>query len=350
MMSLDRLLSNADPAIGKPAMQPDSPEAQAALDAIVTGRHPPLRQQQRPRRTLVAMVAVAAVVIAASIFVVLPGEPMHSGTAAAATLLRLSDVASRQPSLLATRAGQYYYTSYEYPQAVTINGNGCAVTQCEPALGAFSVRYLIVEQLWVRLNGVARIQVERRDPTLVASTKSGWIASGRPSIAHLLPRSFSEVLRPTSQRNSMAQALLDVEHLPVQPSALKAAVNAGPLGGPGFAAQNRFDALAFVLSSAGASPRLRAAAFKVLAATPGIEDLGTVRDPLGRHGDGFAVIAGKRYVCDQSSCPASEIIIDPATGDLLDEASLNAHGAPSWTSYLSIGIANSIRTAPEVRL
>ena len=350
MMSLDRLLSDADPAIGKPAMHAASPEAREALEAIVEGRHLPLRLHGRPGRTLVAMVAVAATVIAASIFVVLPGEPMHSGTAAAATLIRLSSVASRQPALLPTRRGQYYYTSYEYPQAVTINGIGCAVSQCEPALGAFSVRYLIVEQLWVRLNGIARIQVERRAPTLVASTKSGWIASGRPSVAHLLPRSFSEVVRPTSQGDSMAQALLDVERLPVQPSALKAAVNAGPLGGPGFAAQNRFDALASVLSSGGASPRLRAAAFKVLAATSGIEGLGIVRDPLGRHGDGFAVAAGKRYVCDQSSCPASEIIIDPATGDLLDEASLSAQGAPSWTSYLSIGIANSIRTAPQERL
>jgi hypothetical protein len=348
MMSLDRLLSDADPAAGKPAIDGDSPEAQAALEAIVTGRHLPVRRHRRGR-TPAAIVAVAAAVIAASIFVVLPGGPTHPGPAAAATLLRLSDVASRQPALIPTRPGQYYYTSYEYPQAVTINGNGCAVTQCEPAIGAFSVRYLIVEQLWVRLDGLARIQVARRDPTLVASTRSGWIASGRPSVAHLLPRSFSEIVHPISRRDSMAQALLDVERLPVQPSALKAAVNAGPLGGPGFAAQNRFDALAFVLSSGGASPRLRAAAFKVLAATPGIEGLGMVRDPLGRRGDGFAVAAGQRYVCDQSSCPASEIIIDPATGELLDDASLSARGTPSWTSYLSIGIANSIQTAPQVR-
>jgi hypothetical protein len=348
MTSLDRLLNNADPAIGMPAIGAESPAAQEALDAIVTGRRAPLRG--RPRRPFAAMVAVAAAVIAGSILVVLPGEPMRSGTAAAATLLRLSNVASRQPALVATRPGQYYYTAYESSQAVTIGGSGCAATQCEPAMGTFSVRYLIVERLWVQLSGAARIQIERLSPTLVTSTTAGWIASGRPSIAHLLPSSFSEIVRAGPHRTSLASALLDVKRLPVQPHALKAAVDAGPLGGPGYAAQNRFDALAFVLTSGGASPRLRAAAFQVLAATPGIVDIGTVRDPLGRHGDGFVVTAGQRYACEQTSCPASEMIIDPATGNLLDEASLSARGTPSWTSYLSIGIANSIRTAPEVRL
>lgn len=291
------------------------------------------------------MVAVAAVVIAASIFAVLPGGPEHPGSAAAATLLRLSGVAAAQPALLPTRAGQYYYSSYEYPQAVSING-GCALEHCEPAMGNFTVHYVYVEQFWVRPGQLTRIRVTRLHPTLDPATRLGWIASGRPSIARLLPRTYTETIRPTPHDASPATALLAVERLPTNPVALKAAVDAGPLAGPTYVAQNRFDTLAFVLSTGSASPRLRAAVFKVLATVQGVEDLGMVTDPLGRRGDAFVVAAGQRYTCDQSTCPASEMIIDPATGVLLDEASLNSHGTPTWTSYLAIGIADSIGSVP----
>ena len=346
-MSLDRLLSNADPVLGRPPAPAHGPEAQGALDDILSGRHAPFVAAQHSRRMLVAMVGVAAVILAAAVFAIVPGGSSRSGTAAAATLLRLSAVAGTQPALLTTGPRQYYFTSFEYPQAVTING-GCAIAHCEPAASTFAVRYRYVEQFWVRPGGLSRIRVVRDSPTLVAATRPGWIASGRPSIAHLLPRAFSEIVRPTQHLVSPATALLAVQHLPTDPASLSAALDAGPLGGPSYSTQNKFNALALILGTGGASPALRATVFKVLATIPGIRGLGVVRDALERRGDAFEVAAGQRYACHTTSCPVSEMVIDPSSGTLLADASLSPQGHPMWTTYLSIGLASSLGTVPAV--
>ena len=344
-MSLDGLLADADPARGHPSADPNSLPAQVALDAILDGRRVPTAARRRPRTMLVAMAGVAAAVIAATVLAVLPGGTMRSDTAAAATLLRLSGVAAEQPAIVPTTPGQYFYASFEYPQELSIN-SGCAVSSCAPSQGEFTVHYVIAEQTWVQRTGATRIQVQRLDPSLDPATRAGWIAAGRPSIRHLLPASFSRTYRSMSRQSSLALSLRAVEELPVDPAALKAAVDAGPLGGPTYVDQDRFDALATVLTSGGASPSLRASVFQVLATIHGIDDLGLVRDPLGRRGDAFVVAAPERYTCTQSGCPASEVLIDPSTGNLLDEASLSAQDVPTWTSYLALGIAGSDRTAP----
>ncbi len=346
-MSLDRLLSDADPALGRPLLRADGDAAQAALDDILAGGHAPVLVARRSRRMLVTMVGVAAVLLAATVLAVVPDGSSPSGTAAAATLLRLSAVAGAQPALLRTRQGQYYFTSFEYAQTVTIGG-GCALAHCEPAASQFSVRYVYVEEFWVRPGGLARIRVVRTDPSLVAATRPAWIASGRPSIARLLPPTFSEVVRPMRDSVTPATALLAVQRLPTGPASLSAALDAGPLGGPSYNAQNKFNALALILGTGGASPRLRAAVFKVLAAIPGIRDLGLVRDARGQLGDAFVVAPGQRYACGTSSCPVSEMVIDPTSGTLLAEASLSPSGRPMWTTYLSIGIASSLRSTPPV--
>ena len=343
-MSLDRLISDADPAIGHAPTRADGPTAQAALEAILAGHHNGA-SSQHSRRRLVAMVAVAALVVAASVFAVVPGATPPPDSAAAATLLRLSHVAAAQPALLPTGPGQYYFTSYEYPQVVSVNG-GCAVAHCEPAASAFAVRFKYVEQFWVRPGGLVHIRVTRRSPTLVNSTRAGWIASGRPSIIRLLPRRFSEIVRPTPHAVSPATALLAVQHLPTNPLALSAALDAGPLGGPTHDAQNSFNALAVILGTGGASPELRSVVFKVLATIPGVVDLGMVRDPLGRRGLAFKVAALQRYACNAVTCPVSAMIIDPTTGELLAEASLSSPGTSAWTTYLSMGVADTIGSLP----
>jgi hypothetical protein len=347
-MSLERLLSNADPAIGRAPVSADAPEARAALDDVLSGRDAPVPASRRSRRMLVAMVGAAAAILAASVFAIAPDASSPSGTAAAATLLRLSIVAGAQPALLPTRPGQYYFTSFEYSQAVTING-GCAIAHCEPVASTFAIRFVYVEEFWVRPGGLVRIRVVRTSPSLVATTRVGWLASGRPSIARLLPRTFSEIVRPMRHAVSPATALLSVQHLPTSPANLSAALDAGPLGGPSYDTQNKFNALATILGTGGASPALRAAVFKVLATIPGVRDLGMVRDALGRRGDAFEVAPGHRYACDTTSCPTSEMVIDPASGTLLAEASLNPIGRPMWTTYLSIGIASSLGSLPPVK-
>lgn len=345
MSSLDRLLSGADPDAGRPPVRADGTEANAVLEAVLADPQTHATVARHRRAIAVGMIGVAAVVLAAVVLIA-PGGTGPAGSAAAATLLRLSRVAAAQPSLLPTGPGQYYFSSYEYPEAVTIGG-ACGAGHCLPTAGTFTVRYRYVEAFWIRPGGLTHIRITRESPTLVAATRAGWIAAGRPSIRGLLPRSFSEILPPTVSGSNPARALLAVRRLPTAPAALETAVDAGPLGGPGFAAQNRFNALAFVLSTGSASPQLRSAALKVLATVPGVQSLGTLRDPLGRRGDAFAVAPGERAACDQAICPASEMIVDPADGLLLAEATLGTGGAATWTTYLSTGIANSISTPPD---
>ena len=62
------------------------------------------------------------------------------------------------------------------------------------------------------------------------------------------------------------------------------------------------------LAEAPTSAPLRAALYRVLAATPGIRLLGSRRDSIGRHGTAVAVTVGDVEL---------ELIIDPATGELL---------------------------------
>jgi hypothetical protein len=344
-MTLDRLLSNADPARARPPVDAEGPEAQGALDDVLSGRVVPAPDPPHSRRMLVAMAGVAATILAVSVFAVVPDASPPPGMAAAATLLRLSRVAGAQPALLPTHPGEYYFTSFEYSQAVTVNG-GCALAHCLPAGGTFAVRYRYVEQFWVRPGGLVRIRVVRTSPSLVAATRSGWIASGRPAIQHLLPGTFSEIVRPTQHGVSPATSLLAVQRLPTSPSSLSAALDAGPLGGPSYDAQNKFNAVALILGTGGASPALRAAVFRVLAGIPEVRNLGMVRDPLGRRGDAFEVASGQQYRCVAASCPTSELVIDPSSGTLLAEASRGPRGRPMWTTYLSIGIARSLASTP----
>jgi hypothetical protein len=249
---------------------------------------------------------------------------------------------------LPTRPGQYYFTSFEYSQLVTVDG-GCALAHCEPAASTFAIRYVYVERFWVRPGGLVRITVVRTDPSLVTSTRQGWVAAGRPPITHLFPRTFSEIVRPATHAVSPATALLAVQRLPTSAAGLSAALDAGPLGGPSYNTQNKFNALALILGTGGASPMLRATVFRLLATIPGVRDLGTVRDVLGRSGVAFEVAPMQRYTCVTTSCPVSEMVLDPTSGQLLAQASLSPRGRAMWTTYLVLGIANSIRSMPSVQ-
>ena len=71
-----------------------------------------------------------------------------------------------------------------------------------------------------------------------------------------------------------------------------------------------FEQLGDALRESPAAPALRAGLYRALALVPGIELLGARSDSRGRAGTAVAFTAGGRR---------SELIFDPATGDMLAE-------------------------------
>jgi hypothetical protein len=101
--------------------------------------------------------------------------------------------------------------------------------------------------------------------------------------------------------------------------------------------------------NAGSPPPLRAALYRVIEALPGVQNLGTVTDQLGRPGQGIGLVtAGAR----------TELIFDPATTSVLEEETVavarpqagNNQLAPGtvmqYTLYVQQGVVNSARATP----
>jgi hypothetical protein len=110
-----------------------------------------------------------------------------------------------------------------------------------------------------------------------------------------------------------ALTLEDIRNLPADPSALDAFLLApypsSYLQTHPVDATQRLFGEAFDLAVAPASPDVRAEAFRLLASSPGVVNLGAVTDALGRTGVGIAISSGNVQ---------HQLIIDPNTGAVLD--------------------------------
>jgi hypothetical protein len=104
--------------------------------------------------------------------------------------------------------------------------------------------------------------------------------------------------------------------------------------------EGMYDAVRDLLILAPAPPKVRAAAFRLLATLPGIKSLGKVRDPLGREGIGLIVTApsyrpGGSY--------QDRFILDPATSKIL--ALGNQTGPGNQNTYTAV-ITGWTNTSP----
>jgi hypothetical protein len=103
--------------------------------------------------------------------------------------------------------------------------------------------------------------------------------------------------------------------------------------------------------NAGSPPALRAALYRVIESLPRVQNLGPVRDRLGRPGQGIGLVtAGAR----------DELIFDPGSTSVLEEETVAA-GPPQagnnqlpvgtvlqYTLYVHQGVVNSTRATPAV--
>jgi hypothetical protein len=249
-------------------------------------------------------------------------------------LIRLAaQAATAPPSSLG--AGQYAYTQVERPIMTSVGSfrNG------EPP---FTEYFTGTVQTWVAADGSGR-QVTTTDPTprfYTAADRAAWLAEGSPPGA-ILPSQLTttQVFGPTTASEVNGPIpLYDVSGLPSDPTTLSRILNNENPGAQSLgtlpagiksldfasscstAACTLFERAAALLQGPdiGVTPALRQALFQVLAAVPGVEDLGTTTDPSGQSGVSLALVERR---------PAGTSVIHCASGDQAPP------GSPGGTLY-----------------
>ncbi|WP_433181419.1 CU044_5270 family protein [Actinoallomurus sp. CA-150999] len=147
-------------------------------------------------------------------------------------------------------------------------------------------------------------------------------------------------------------SVTDVMALPTEPARLKARLQAlaDPAALKSFGrtpTEGMYDAVRDLLILAPAPPKVRAAAFRLLATFPGINTLGKERDPLGREGIGLIVTDPSFR---QGGSYQDRFIIDPATANILAVGNQNAPGNHNAYTPVSARWTNTAPTLPAQRV
>jgi hypothetical protein len=273
------------------------------LEALL--EHAATLQCDRPRtrrRRLVRLVpaTVVAAVAAAAVLVLRSGGAVAPQPATAAGVLRASAGAlDRLGGSRALGRGDYFYTRIAvwwryvghgpYPYVVRSVQQGWLARD-----GRGRSRYDVVGLSGVHVN--RSFPLARSTDSRLPGHKDPFIISTLPSPGILL--SYAQLRRLPTDPTRLAAALnslaarYHVDKLFPQ-AGYRAAIRWGMLRG---------------LAEAPTSAALRAALYRVLAATPGIRLLGRTRDSIGRYGLAVAVDVQNVQL---------EMIIDPTTGELL---------------------------------
>lgn len=144
----------------------------------------------------------------------------------------------------------------------------------------------------------------------------------------------------------------EITALPTDPAQLKTRLQAlmDPAGLKALGrtpVEGMYDAVRDLLILAPAPPKVRAAAFRLLATFPGINTLGKVRDPLGREGIGL-------IVTDPSFRPGGayqdRFIIDPATSNIIAIGTQSGPGNQNTYTPVITGWTNDAPTPPVQRV
>jgi hypothetical protein len=330
MMDLEMMVQNADPARTVELRGADSAEA-ARLYREITGRPaghravldrwPLARPLTGP--TIAGMAAAgltAAVAVAVAVAMGLPGGTAQGPGAvrggSAAGVLEAAALTAAHGSAAGSTVGPGQYL---YVKDIEVKGlSSDTVYACE--------RTPFTRQVWVAPDGSGR-QVGSY-PAQCASW--GFHQSyGKGGIPWWF---YGDA---------------DAAGLPTDPAALEQAIVR--LFEDGHARASATIVYAATFLNAGSPPALRAALYQVIEALPGVQNLGTVTDRLGRHGQGVGLVSfGIR----------EELIFDPATSAVLEaqsvavvpqrngDAWMPAGTVMQYQVYVSEGVVNSVTATP----
>jgi hypothetical protein len=341
-MKFDQLIRDADPVADLTIPRHDSPVARQSFQDALAGE--PGRKANRRRRFLVpvSVTAVTAAAAGVTLFVTLtPGVP--AATAAAAVLSQAAAAAARQQPLV-LHHGEYLYTE---TRALSDDFD-------EVHHKVFVPVYSYTVQNWQTKAGAGKAIWTVDSPvTFAHGTRRLWIEAGRPKIIQRSPSvTFYRAPKPGSgpeQPIDTGVPLEDLSHLPTDPAALARVIEQKKTGLPSVNADvedpsspgGAFYAATFILTdqAVGGTPALRSALFTVMAGQKGVKNLGPARTRSGHAGVGLQISLNRRAVL--------RVIVDPATGQILESDSMNSHGlVEGWTEYLSISVVQKIGQLP----
>jgi hypothetical protein len=286
------------------------------------------RRDRSGRRARVWWIPAAAAVIALILLTVQAVLPSGSGgprESAASELARLSAIAAAQGPL-PLRPGSYLYSkeAFDGVHEVSYLGGG----------GSFDLILRQELQTWVAPDGSGRrLTLTQGVEFASPADRAAWQADGFPG----LPKAGTL----SEDRYGSGEApLFDLSSLPTDPDRLLAAIRAGTVIAAPRGDRALLSTVGTLLAQANASPALRGALFKVAAGIASVTLEQRVKDPTGRPGIGVAMT---------SEGSTTELIIDPASSQLL-ALSLRLAGSPvGWRIFLERGVVTSQTAHPRQR-
>jgi hypothetical protein len=354
---LNQLLAQANPA-GFSDMDDAETSARSALtlqrilaEPQETTRRPTPREGHR--RWAFSGVAVAAAVgVALLLPVVMPDQqgvgpqdgPGRSApptsrafgwpggvapTSAGEALESMALVANHQ--LASETGGRYLYTQSESLDGVTI-------------AGAVSAQALVptTREIWIARDGSGRLRRRSGKPVFLSEgDRRQWEAATRDLQGFQGGGVEDDTFGPGGL------SFRDLSGYPTDPDALFQAIQAEARGFP-VPEQEMFVIVGDLLRETDASPEFRSALYRVAARIPGVELVGEVVDPSGRHGAAVGFRSGHWR---------KELIFDPSTSLLLAERTVLIEPDESvdkppgtvttYAVYLKSGYTDSTSTEPE---
>lgn len=262
-----------------------------------------------------------------------------------AVLDRVAHVAADAPVGSTPDTGQFLYVE---TQQLGTSGEGVGNSVTDG-----SVMYQVTQkvQKWISpLGGGRAVETPESVAFVTPADEQKWEAAGNNSTASLLGEAHSQSYPPSpSQCVQFCAGGLpypNSANLPTVPSLLEQAIVQRYEHGSGDLDETWN--LAGGLLQESASPQLREALYEMVASFPGVVNLGTVTDALGRTGE--AVAWSQNGVQNQ-------LIFDAATSAVLETriirmtARTGAFNVPagtiiSYTAYGSTGVVNSVSQIP----
>lgn len=290
----------------------DAPAERRALERLrahiassgAGSQAPPSPQRHPARRTVIG--ATAFVLLMLGAMILLPAR--HDGPSTAAGLLvRLASTAAAQPSG-DLKPGDYVYTRSQELRSVS---------DVDLVTGAsWNFVVTVVRESWFAADKSGRIVTVYGEPAFVSEAdRDAWRAAGSPP---LIPGERTDELFGAGEFPSP-----DLSRMPVDPQELRRRLIEADRR-QGSEGDSVFEAVGRLLSETGASPELRAALFEVAGSLPGVTEVGTVRDPLGRSG----------VAVEQTTDAVSvRLVFDVSTSTLLSIEHRRGQRLESWLSY-----------------
>ncbi|MGN6378292.1 MAG: CU044_5270 family protein [Gaiellales bacterium] len=274
-----------------------------------------------------AVAAISAAVVAVVVVMTgtVGGGAPRIDPAAAAVLKRASITAAGQPALRPLGPGRFYHfrdTELGWVERASKPGEyaSCA-TACPRPPADWVVKMRVTTNFWIAADGSgARSTTEGRPVFRSAAVRRSYRRVYGFPASHPLGRLGRERFGAAELTFGWGLSYRQIQHLPSDPGKLldlvrREAAPSSQATDPSSAnplPYEEFVVIGDMLRSSPIKPRVRAAFYTILSELPGVDFVGHVTDPLGRHGIEVAMTRREGNLRDI-------LIFDPHTAQLLSE-------------------------------